>query len=345
MSRRGWIALAVTVAVVAAAAVAVLQISTHSGDRTPSGSAETPSGGARTPSAASTSAAPRQHILLGAFTDLKGQSSTEASVEQREGAMGRRYDLEVTYYNWDDVFPDAGERGIAAHGRTVAMTWYGPGKDDSDQRTLTEVNDGSDDGLILNQAAAIKAFGYRIYLRLMPEMNGDWFHGFSGNPAAFIAAWHRIHRLFAQAGADNVTWVWCPNNGPADWDRYYPGDGYVDVIGVDGFSNTTYGWQTFEQMFGAFLAHYAGRKPLMINETATDSGAGYPAAGIGSAASFINGLRGYLQQTAGPRYGLTGLTWFDSNATDQHNWRVDQTPQSWQAWLGLARAAYFGGPG
>jgi hypothetical protein len=317
----------------------------RSGTPTPAAAASRPAASRPAPNWPSYLPDPAHRMLLGAFTDLAGQPSTEAAVEQREAAMGRRYDLEVTYYNWDDVFPDFGEAAIVAHGRTPMMTWYGPGKDSSDHRTLAEINNGHDDGWILQQAGAIRDFGHRIYLRVMPEMNGDWYLGFSANPTAFIAAWQRIHRLFAQAGATNVTWVWCPNITPYDWDRYYPGNAYVDIIGVDGFSNTRYRWQTFEHMFDPFLAHYAGRKPLMIGETATNSGAGDPAAGIGSAATFVSGMRTYLKDVAGPRYGVTGVCWFDTNAIDSHDWRVNQTPAAWQAWLSLARDPYFGGHG
>jgi hypothetical protein len=288
---------------------------------------------------------PRQHMLLGAFTDLAGETSQEAAVEQRESAMGRRYDLEVIYYRWDDPFPDTGEAAMVAHRRMPVMTWYGPGKDGGDRRTLEEINNGHDDTWILRQAYAIKSFGHRIYLRLMPEMNGNWYRGFSGHPAAYISAWRRIHHLFDQAGATNVTWVWCPNISPDGWDVYYPGDAYVDVIGVDGFSNTNYRWQTFDMMLGAFFRHYAGRKPLLVSETATNSGDGYPAAHIDSAATFINGMRSYLKNVAGPRYGVIAVCWFDTNTLDGYDWRVNQTPGARQAWLSLARDPYFGGHG
>jgi hypothetical protein len=96
-------------------------------------------------------------------------------------------------------------------------------------------------------------------------------------------------------------------------------------------------------MFSGFLAHYAGRKPLMVVETATNSGGGDPAAGIGSAASYINGMHAYLKDVAGPRYGFVALCWFDTDNTDGIDWRVNQTPAAWQAWLSLARDPYFGG--
>jgi hypothetical protein len=347
-----WLALLAGVLIVALAGVAFWVWPKGSGggkdasaspSAGPSASATTSPSNSPVMSAPGTLPDPKQHMLLGTYISLSGQPDTEAAIEQREAAMGRRYNLELTYYNWNDQFPDAGEATIVAHGRTPLVTWYGPGKDDSDHRTLAEVNDGSDDGWITQQADAIKAFGRPVYLRLMPEMNGTWYHGFSGDPSAYIAAWQRIHRLFAQAGATNVTWVWCPNNGPTDWDRYYPGNAYVDIIGVDGFSNIRYGYQTFAQMFGPFFTHFAGRKPLLVVETATNSGDGEQSAGIGSAASFINGMHTYLKDTAGPQYGVVGVCWFDTDNTDGVNWTVNQTAASWQAWLSLARDPYFGG--
>lgn len=280
---------------------------------------------------------PQHRMLLGAFTGLAGQTSDEASIEQREAAMGRRYDLELTYYQWNDPFPDFGEATIVAHGRIPVMTWYGPGKDRGDHRTLAEINDGSDDAWIMSQAEAIKQFGKPIFLRPMIEMNGTWYRGYSGQPAAYISAWRRIHNIFARAGASNVIWAWCPNNEPADWDSYYPGDSYVDIIGVDGYNWPSNPWQTFEQLFDPFLEHYAGRKPLMIGEVGTN-------ATRGNEAAFIDEMHGYLKNVAGPRYGVVALCWFDSDISGGGtNWRVDQTPAAWKAWLALARDPYLGG--
>jgi hypothetical protein len=282
-------------------------------------------------------ASPVGRMLLGAYVSLSDHPDDEKAVEEREQAAGRPFDLQLTYYNWDDQFPDFGEAVIAAHGRTPLMTWYGPGKDPTDHRTLAEVNTGQDDAWITAQADAIKAFGKLVYLSPMPEMNGTWYRGFSLDPTAYVAAWRRIHGLFDQAGVTNVRWLWRPNITPAEWDPYYPGDAYVDVIGVDGY-NTGRPWQSFQTIFGSFLAHYSGRKPLMVVETATDSVGG-------SAAEWIMDMHAYLKDTAGPDYGVIGVCWFDTDTDDQHNWRVDQTPQAWQAWLAMAHDPYFGGHG
>jgi hypothetical protein len=286
-------------------------------------------------------------MLLGAYVALSGQSSTQAAIKARERAMGRPYDLVVTYYNWTDPFPDSGEAAIAAGGSTPLMAWYLPDKYTGSPASLSAITSGADDAWITTQAQAIKAFGHRVFLRLAPEMNGNWYH-YSGDPAAYVAAWRHIWDVFNQAGATNVTWVWCPNLTPGNWDAYYPGSAYVDVIGVDGFSNIAYTWQTFQQMFGGFFAHFAAfapGKPQMVVETATNSGAGAPTVGIGSAASFIAGMQSYLKDVAGPRYDVIGVCWFDTDTNNGINWRVDQTTQSWQAWLTLSRDPYFGGHG
>ncbi len=291
---------------------------------------------------------PSSRMLLGAYVNLSGQSSGTASVQARESAMGRPYDLLLTYYNWTDPFPDAHEAAIAAGGSTPLMAWYLPDKYTGSTAALSAVASGADDAWITTQAMAVKAFGHQVYLRLAPEMNGTWYH-YSGDPKAYVAAWRHIWHVFAQAGVTNVTWVWCPNLTPSgNWGSYYPGGAYVDVIGVDAFSNVKYTWQTFQQMFGGFFAHFAAfapGKPQLVAETATNSGTGSPAVGIGSAASFISGMRSYLKDVAGPQYHVIGVCWFDSDTNDGINWRVDQTPRSWRAWLALARDPYFGGRG
>jgi mannan endo-1,4-beta-mannosidase len=87
-------------------------------------------------------------------------------------------------------------------------------------------------------------------------MNGNWEkwspanNGSTPDPAAFVAAWRHVHDLFVQNGATNVVWVWCPNatdvpnatSAPWNhWTNYYPGDTYVDWVGIDGYNwgNTT----------------------------------------------------------------------------------------------------------
>ena len=56
-------------------------------------------------------------------------------------------------------------------------------------------------------------------------------------------------------------------------------------------------------------------------------------------------MHSYLEDVAGPEYGVIAVCWFDTADTDNHDWELDQTKASWQAWLSLARDPYFGGHG
>ena len=74
-------------------------------------------------------------------------------------------------------------------------------------------------------------------IRFGHEMNGDWY-GWSGQPAAYVAAWRHVVSVFRGEGAANVKWVWSPNvdNGDYPFARYFPGDSWVDYVALDGYN-------------------------------------------------------------------------------------------------------------
>lgn len=85
--------------------------------------------------------------------------------------------------------------------------------------------------------------GYKtIYLRPGWEMNGDWYAWgiTAANAADFAAAFRRIADLAHNYAAAKITVVWNPNVGDPSpqhvpFVNYYPGDAYVDVIGIDSY--------------------------------------------------------------------------------------------------------------
>jgi beta-mannanase len=101
-----------------------------------------------------------------------------------------------------------------------------------------QVATGADDELIRQRADAVAALGRPVLLRWFWEMDGRRYRNVAHSPREFVAAWRHLHDLFAERGADNVRWVWCPN-ATAFTDRtaqqFYPGDGYVDWVCADGY--------------------------------------------------------------------------------------------------------------
>jgi len=108
---------------------------------------------------------------------------------------------------------------------------------------LTNIANGQYDAYIDTWAKGAALLPYSIYLRPMHEMDGDWYPWgqVNGNTAdQYIAAWRHIWSRFNATGATkNVKFVWCPNNSNRpgiDQRIFYPGDQYVDWIGLDAYS-------------------------------------------------------------------------------------------------------------
>ena len=104
-----------------------------------------------------------------------------------------------------------------------------------------------------------------MYIRFAHEMNGDWFTWSvsAGDVKYFVAAWHRYYDLL-QVNFPGAKLVWSPNDQTSwsyDARDLWPGDQYVDVIGVDSYNR--YPWANTSQSFTAKMnSTYANGSPL-----------------------------------------------------------------------------------
>jgi hypothetical protein len=177
-------------------------------------------------------------------------------------------------------------------------------------------------------------------------MNGDWTPwsaGVNGNSAAdYVRAWRHLHDVFGRAGAVNVSWVWSPNvvfHGSSPLRKLYPGDAYVDWIGIDGYNwGTTRpggGWMGFERLFGPTLRQVRrlAHKPLMLSEVASAERGGDKAAWI---SGFFRGLN--------RNPDVLAFVWFDfAKETD---WRFTSSAAARGAFArGVAAGRYRGAAG
>lgn len=84
-------------------------------------------------------------------------------------------------------------------------------------------------------------------IRLGWEFNGFWYPWTAmSDPDSFILYWRQIVSTMRATPGANFTFDWCTVLGPASIaaDRAYPGDAYVDVIGISAFDQDWYpGWQ------------------------------------------------------------------------------------------------------
>ena len=211
-------------------------------------------------------AVPVHGAYLGAWlhptAPTSGQSAfaeQQATVGSVLAATGRPLALLHVYARWSRPAPVSELRAVVGDGSVPILDW-GCGPD------VSTLASGGDDTTITAYADALKGFEGPVFLRWCWEMNLVGLHPQVGGPAAFVSAWDHIRTLFREAGASNVSFVWCPGLTGVDPAPYFPGATEVDWIGVDGYSRTP--GETFGSLFSTFVHTWQGEgKPLMVAET------------------------------------------------------------------------------
>lgn len=83
----------------------------------------------------------------------------------------------------------------------------------------------------------LQAAGVVVLWRPFHEMNGDWFWWGGKDPQLFIKVWRQMFDYFThEKGLNNLLWVYGPNHG-RNTASYYAGDRYVDLVGLDAYTD------------------------------------------------------------------------------------------------------------
>lgn len=291
---------------------------------------------------------PASGALFGAYVDPDARWTDEASaraeVTALESQIGRRLAIDHHYYAWTGTFPTGLERFDLDAGRIPLISWHGT--------ALSSILSGTHDAMIRERADAVAALGKPVFLRWGWEMNGNWYAwdgshnndaGQTNGPAKYRAAWRRIHGIFRARGATNVVWVWSPNhaNVPTSswnhWRNYYPGDAYVDWVGIDGYNwgstRSWSRWTSFTSIFAPVYDDFAARKPVMIAEfSSAERG--------GSKGDWIAAARSALKS----RFpSVAAVLWFHVNK--ETDWRATSSSAALTAYRSMGADAYFARPG
>ncbi|MDQ6963232.1 MAG: cellulose binding domain-containing protein [Mariprofundaceae bacterium] len=120
----------------------------------------------------------------------------------------------------------------------------------------------------------------RVYLQFAHEMNSDWYL-WSDDPINYVKTWRYLHQKFTSQGFDasHVQWVWCVNNidkSDAKAESYYPGDAYVDWVGINGYNwgeqGKAHHWESVEDVFEKMRQRMLKfKKPMLISEVGSSS--------------------------------------------------------------------------
>jgi mannan endo-1,4-beta-mannosidase len=202
-------------------------------------------------------------------------------------------------------FDPAAAVAVFQRGAVPMVTWepWDPGTDANALKApanqpayrLANIINGSFDSYIRSFAKDVKSVRGPVMIRLMHEMNGNWYPWSgtaNGNtPSQFVAAWRHVHDIFEQQGATNVTWVWSvnhesvPHSAANSYAAYYPGDKYVDWVSISGFNwgTSTPGnsWHALDFWYKKPMAYLTRTgKPIIVSEFASVENGGDKAAWI-----------------------------------------------------------------
>jgi beta-mannanase len=264
--------------------------------------------------------------------------------------LGRAPSIMMWYRQWNEPLLAGSEvTDVLNRGMTPIITWepFDPNAANAStdpNYSLSAILSGKYDAYIEGAAQQAAAVGRPMLINFAPEMNGDWESwgpAVNGNTASqYVAVWRHVVGIFRAAGATNVGWIWDPNalwNSATTYRAYYPGDAWVDWVGMDGYNfgtTTSDGWLSPLQIFSGSYASLRAltHKPIIIEETAS-------AEAGGSKSAWITSLETEIPKDLP---AVRALVWF--NRDKETDWRVNSSSAALKSFQHLvASRAWSGG--
>ena len=242
----------------------------------------------------------------------------------------------------DGEFPGSSLEAIDKAGAIPCLTWEPMFPDAQGRERMVGYQDllaGAYDPYLAGFARETRNWSKPLLIRFGHEMNLARYHWGTdrdsygpSSPGIYKSMFMYVVELFRREKADNVRWVFCPNaesQPHPEWDRalwnraekYYPGDDYVDILGMDGYNwGTTQQkdkngwdsrWRSFSDTFSDLhseLKKISPQKPMVIFETSSARPGGDRTAWIADA----------LDQSRA--WGVKGLVWFQ--VKKEVDWRL-----------------------
>jgi hypothetical protein len=307
---------------------------------------------------------PTLEQLLAPAVNYFGVSTPQAPYDFKDyqifsAAAGKLPNMNEFFLGWDKEYPREQVIALWRRGALPVLSWepratvqpIGPDSDNTvaEGYELSSIIDGSHDEYIDRFATALRDLGLPVAIRFAHEMNGNWFpwsEERNGNaPGEYVQAWRHVHDRFTALGADNAIWIWSPNVITARPQirlaPLYPGDEYVDWLGIVGYYRRLYYDEqgnpkepTFDNTYGETLAELrsVASKPIVLTEVgATEIGGNKPAWIV----SLFQGM------AANP--DVIGFIWFD-HSVNGIDWRIESSRAATEAFAaGVADARYGSG--
>lgn len=301
---------------------------------------------------------PQRHITLGAWTEGFFDPSTQTvhpeKLQQFEQLTHKKVSIAHFYRGWEAL---ADPKLVTQIDMLRKNGWepmlnvnpYFFSQCSANNLSLYKaIANGNCDAFLHKAGKNLHEVKQPFYFLFAWEMNNPqlaWSVPTSGSSSDdFMATWRHINAIFKQEKVTNAIWVFCPNTQGGksiSYDKIYPGNNYVDWIGLDGYNwGTTQSWshwQSFSEVFTAsynHLVNIAPDKPMVIAEVnTTDQG--------GDKSAWYTDM--FTQQIPYnfPKIQAVVIYNEDRSQQEQVNWKVDVTSNTLHAFSSAVHAEFY----
>ncbi len=188
-------------------------------------------------------AEPKAPLLLGGkqakFGVYLGAGCTgTARLPAYQQWLKRDVDQMIEFVSWD-VLKATGAWAIKCWDTAgqKSMVYSLPMLPPSRSAKLADGASGKFDELFAKYAALLVKWGYGgSVIRIGWEFNANWYAwDASKDPQSWVTYWRRIVSVMRKTPGASFTYDWCPAAASKGFDaaKAYPGDDYVDIVGLD----------------------------------------------------------------------------------------------------------------
>jgi len=215
--------------------------------------------------------------FTGAF--IADRPSVE-DIMEFEKEYGKKPHYVMVFVDWGNFIEDDVFDSIDSAGSVPIITWepwYAHAKEGINYDGLIQ---GEYNKYLEEFIKDITGYKNDIYLRFAHEMNGNWYPWAVSRIGAekYKDMYRYIRDFFDKKGVKNVQWIFSinwqdvPQAKENNFVDYYPGNQYVDFLGIDGYNwgdtKEWSKWMSFKDIFSSsyFMITSRIKKPVIIAE-------------------------------------------------------------------------------
>lgn len=177
--------------------------------------------------------------------------------------------IQHSFSDWNNTHDFAFFIAQSLQNGNVPLVTIEPRGEQDGVKLLANITEGSYDNTLSQLSRVIKASKNPVFVRFAHEMElSDLYPWGNQDSSEYINAYRHFYDYLRTNGATNVRSVWAPA-GNIGAEKYYPGDEYVDAIGVTVlYDEYWYGnlLPTFEDLTETRLRLQSFNKPMWIVE-------------------------------------------------------------------------------